>query len=87
MAAAKNPADSGAPKWTYVVATLVAVGTLVWAVASHFIPKAEESKPAGAGGTSVTVSGSGNVAVGTMSGGQISVGSGGAAAPASGASR
>ena len=35
---------SGAPRWTYVVGALVGAAGLVWAVASHFIPKAETPK-------------------------------------------
>lgn len=74
-------AKTGQPRWTYVLGALVATGTLVWAITSHFIPKAEPTPrptptatPPAAPTTTVTVTGSGSVGVGTMSGGEIKVG-------------
>lgn len=67
----------GQPRWTHTVGLIVAIGTLVWSITSHFIPKPEPQVPRPTAVTpapSVSVSGLGNVGVGTMSGGQISVG-------------
>ena len=74
-AASSQP--SGAPRWTYAVAAIVSVVGAAWAIASHFIPKAEPAaKPSmGAAGlastpgaASVSVSGSGNVGMVNNSG-------------------
>jgi len=61
----------GAPQWTYVLVAIVATGTLLWAVTSHFIPKPGVS---GADNTEtgVSVTGECNLGVGTMNGGTIS---------------
>ena len=40
-----TPGREGAPRWTYVAGTTVAVAGLIWAVASHFIPKPDSPKP------------------------------------------
>ena len=92
MATQKNqtPPSSGAPQWTYIVGAIGVIGTLIWAIASHFIPKAETppakpvapaSAPA-APAPAISVSGSGNATVvGSMTGGSISVNA--PAAPAS----
>jgi hypothetical protein len=77
-----NGAKDGAPRWSYVVAAIVAAGGLLWGIVSYFIPEPELPKPTiAAPAPDVTVSGSGNVGEGTMSGGQISVGAS-AASPA-----
>lgn len=77
------PAASGAPRWTYAVGAIVGVIALVWAIISFFIPKPEPPKPPVVAApapapsppaTSVTVEGTGNVGIGTMSGGSINVG-------------
>lgn len=74
-AASSQP--SGAPRWTYAVAAIVSAIGAAWAIASHFIPKAEPAaKPSmGAasqaptpGAASVSVSGSGNVGMVNNSG-------------------
>ncbi len=87
----KPTTPSGAPQWTYIVAAIGVIGTLIWTITSHFIPKPEAAPPAKPAVTAsapapapaVTVSGSGNVGVGTMSGGSINVNA--PAAPASAA--
>jgi hypothetical protein len=65
---------AGAPRWTYVVAAMVALATLAW-ISSHFIPRppvsrsdTQETQPA------VQVSGDHNIGVGVMSGGTINQG-------------
>jgi hypothetical protein len=72
-----NDAREGQPRWTYAVAAIVAAVGLVWGIISYFIPKPEPQKPpmtVTAPLTSgVNVTGSGNVGVGTMSGGTINV--------------
>jgi hypothetical protein len=69
-----NDAQEGPPRWTYIVAALVAAGGLLWGMISFFIPKPDPPKPS-IGATppatpppnvNVTVSGSGNVGVGTI---------------------
>ena len=80
----------GAPRWTYVAGAVVAVVGLAWGIVSYFIPKPEPLRQgAAASNATVTVSGSGNAGVGTMSGGQIAVGSPAtqAASPASAPSK
>ena len=77
---------SGPPQWTYAVGAIGVIGTLVWAVVSHFIPKPEAAPPAKPAATaptpapttpsSVTVNGTGNVGVGNMSGGSININAG-----------
>ena len=73
----KPTTPSGAPQWTYIVAAIGVIGTLIWTITSHFIPKPEAApaKPpaVSAPAPAVTVSGSGNVGVSTMSGGSIHV--------------
>ena len=65
----------GPPRWTYAVASIVAIATFVWGVVSYFIPKPEPPKPASTPAVpTVSVSGNGNVGIGTMSGGQINSG-------------
>ena len=75
------------PRWVLILGALVPVGSLVWAVVTHFVPKVEPPKPpapapvavaapAPAPAPSVSVSGSGNVGVGVMSGGTINNGGG-----------
>ncbi len=82
MAAKTKPnTPSGAPRWTYAVGAIVGAATLIWAIASYFIPKPEPAKPApatpaAAPASSVTVSGDGSVGVGTMQGGTINIGGG-----------
>lgn len=68
-----STAKEGPPRWTYVAGSIVAIGTLAWGVFSYFLPKPESSKPViAAVPPAISVSGgNGNVAVGTMSGGQI----------------
>ena len=68
-----NPKD-GAPRWTYTAAAVVAIGTLAWAIFTYLMPKSPlMNAPDVASAPKVTVSGTGNVGVGTMSGGQISL--------------
>src|SRR5262249_28129301 len=54
-ATASTQGPSGTPRWAIVVTTLVGVGTLVWAVISHFMPSSD--KPSG----SITSIGDSNV--------------------------
>ena len=72
------PAPSGAQRWTYAVGAIVGAATLLWAIVSHFIPKPEPPKlpvaAAPAPVPSVNVEGTGNIGVGTMSGGTITQG-------------
>lgn len=92
--AAKKTDGSGSPRWVIVLGALVGAGTLAWAVASHFIPKAEPPKPAAlvpaaapaspAVAASVSASGTQNVAVGVVNGGTITIG---VPPPVTGASR
>lgn len=77
MAARPDDAKPGPPRWTYVAASIVAIAGLLWSIVAHFLPKPESQRPTPAAvppSPSVNVSGSGNVGVGSMSGGQISVG-------------
>ena len=69
--------NTGAPRWTYVAGVIVAIAGLGWTVVSYFIakPEAQPKPPAALTAPAVSVSGNGSVGVGTMSGGQISVGS------------
>ena len=72
------PAPSGAPRWTYAVGAIVGAAALLWGIVSYFIPKPEPPKapvaavPAPA--PSVKVEGTGNIGVGTMSGGTLTQG-------------
>lgn len=80
--------------WVAAAALAVAAGGLLWAVLSHFIPKAEApvaaaigAKPATAPAPTVTATGAGSVAIGNVSGGQVNVGVGAPpAAPSAAAS-
>lgn len=82
----KQPAKEGAPRWTYVVGAIVGIAGLAWGIVSYFIPRTEipKTSPVTTPGE-VHVSGSGNVGIGTMSGGQVAIGTP-AAAPAVAAS-
>ncbi|MES2938124.1 MAG: hypothetical protein V4864_10600 [Pseudomonadota bacterium] len=94
QAAKKTDGGGGSPRWVIVLGALVGAGTLVWAVVSHFFPKAEAPKPAAlvpaaapalpAVAASVSVSGTQNFAAGIVNGGTITIG---APPPATGASR
>ena len=85
---APAPASSGAPRWTYAVGAIVGAAALLWGIVSYFIPKPEPLKPPVAAvpapAPSVNVEGTGNIGVGTMSGGTITQGAaaGGEAAKA-----
>ena len=72
------PAPSGAPRWPYGLTAFVAAAGLLWAIVSHFIPKPEPPKPPVAAlpapAPSVNVEGTGNIGVGTMSGGTLTQG-------------
>ena len=71
----RNATKDGPPRWTYATGALVAIGTLVWGVVSHFVPPNEPPTPASTPAVpAVSVSGTGNVGIGTMTGGQITVG-------------
>ena len=81
------PAPSGAPRWTYALGAIVGAAALLWGIVSYFIPKPEPPKlpvavvPAP---PSVNVDGTGNIGVGSMTGGTITQGvaAGGEAAKA-----
>ena len=72
------PAASGAPRWTYAVGAIVGAAALLWGIVSYFIPKPEPPKPPVAAFPPpvprVNVEGTGNIGVGTMSGGTITQG-------------
>lgn len=64
----------GPPRWTYIAAAVVAVGGLVWTVASYFITQAAQKPPATAptlsqnaradgNGTAVNAAGAASVTV------------------------
>lgn len=75
--ASKESGSSGAPRWTYVAAAVVAAGGLAWTIASHFMSGPRPASPPPAPTTpavSVTVGGTHNVAVGVMGGGVINQG-------------
>lgn len=76
MASKKDNSESGAPRWTYAAATIVAVAGFVWGIISFFLTEQASSKtaPTTAAPSSVNISASGSVGVGTMSGGSIVVG-------------
>ena len=82
------PAPSGAPRWTYAVGAIVGAAALLWGIVSYFITKPEAPKApvaaAPAPVPSVNVEGTGNVGVGSMSGGTLTQGAtaGGEAAKA-----
>ena len=82
------PAPSGAPRWTYAVGAVVGAAALLWGIVSYFIPKPEPPKPPVAAvpapAPSVNVEGTGNIGVGSMTGGTITQGvaAGGEAAKA-----
>jgi len=79
-----NATKEGQPRWTYAVASILAIATFVWGVVSYFVPKPEAPKPASTPTLPVvSVSGNGNVGIGTMSGGQINNGVAAAATPTS----
>ena len=69
------PAPSGAPRWTYAVGAIVGAAALLWGIVSYFIPKPEPPKPPVAAvpapAPSVNVDGTGNIGVGSMTGGTI----------------
>ncbi len=72
MTRAKSSKKSGQPRWTYVVGAAVAIGTLAWAVTSHFLSTAKQAtRPPEEPRVSVTVPGPKSIGVGVMSGGQI----------------
>jgi hypothetical protein len=67
------PKPAGAPRWTYVVGSLVAVGTLLWAVlkdttfkkdSPSVTPAVQQSATAGDGGTAINAAGNASVTVG-----------------------
>ena len=65
---------SGAPRWTYVVAAIVGVVGMAWAIASHFIPKTSDNPkttlaPPQISVTQENIQGSGNKAIGIETGG------------------
>jgi hypothetical protein len=51
--AVASTAPSGAPRWTYGLTAVVGAVVAVWAVVSHFVPKAEAVKPVVAAAASV----------------------------------
>jgi hypothetical protein len=65
----KNAA-TGAPRWTYVVGALVAVGGLVWGIVNHFVDKPQSSPSVSTqqavsdGGTAINASESAKVNIG-----------------------
>lgn len=71
-----NLASSGPARWTYSVSVIAAVITAIGGVVSYFVPKSEP-KAATLAPTvpapvpSVSVSGSGNVGIGVINGGQV----------------
>ena len=70
-----NGAKEGPPRWTYIAGAVVAIGGLAWGIVGYFIPKPEFPKaPSTVSAPGVNVSGNGSVGVGTMSGGQVSLG-------------
>lgn len=74
MTSKKKVPVSGAPRWTYVAGAIVSIGTLLLGIATYVNSKPEPSRPATRPIPSVSVSGAGNVGIGTMSGGTVSVG-------------
>lgn len=71
-----NLASSGPPRWTYAVGALATVVTAIWGIASYFVPKSEPKAAmlvptVQAPVPSVSVSGSGNVGIGVINGGQV----------------
>ena len=72
------PAPSGAPRWTDALGAIVGAAALLWGIVSYFIPKPEPPKlPVAvvpAPPPSVNVDGTGNIGVGSMSGGTITQG-------------
>jgi hypothetical protein len=72
MASKKAKSKSGAPRWTYVAGTMVAIVGLVWGIVSFFL--AEKPSAAPPATTNVNVDAPGSVGVGTMEGGTITVG-------------
>ena len=74
MATKARNTNEGAPRWTYIAGAIVAIGGLVWGVASTFMPKAETTKLSGAvTPPPISVSGNNNTTFGSMSGGSISI--------------
>lgn len=70
-----NTTKEGPPRWTYAAGAIVAIGTLVWGVVSYFVPRPEPLNPAlTPAPPAVSISGSDNVGIGTMTGGQITHG-------------
>ena len=71
------PPTKGPPRWTHVVGAIVAACAFLWGIFVYFNPKADAPKlPAAAVAaptSSVNVEGAGNVGIGTMSGGSVSV--------------
>jgi hypothetical protein len=68
--------EAGAPKWTYLVGTIVTVAALLWAIVSFFLKPEEAKKPAGTStqqSVNVSVPGNGNVVVGAQTGGDVRV--------------
>ena len=83
--------DAVGARWLPLAGMAVTAVGAVWAIASFFIVKPEAARPVPASApalpatSTVTVSGSGNVAAGTISGGTFNVGV--PPSPASGAAR
>jgi hypothetical protein len=65
---------SGPPRWTYTLAAIVGAVGVVWAVVSHFVPKAGTAASAAPSSTTITVNGNGSLATQTMTGGVIHIG-------------
>ena len=75
MSTRKPASNPGAPPWTYVVGAIATAAGIVWGIVSFFFARTPSQLPAPAATSStVSVVGSGNVAIGTVSGGSVVIG-------------
>lgn len=70
MGIKSSKAATGAPRWTYVVGAIVAVGGLIWGIVNHFIDKPQPAsgvptqQATADGGNAINASGSAKVSIG-----------------------
>ncbi len=72
---------SGAPRWTYILGSIVGAAGLGWAIVSHFLQESKSVTPAPPahasapmsppGSVTATATGNNNKVIGTMTGGTI----------------
>jgi hypothetical protein len=81
MPKTNQPRASDTAKWIGIAGAGIGVLTLLWTIASHFIPRAEapevlrRNAASAPSSSEVKMFGSGNIAIGQVSGGSVIIGS------------